>query len=250
MSAADKRLPNVDAVVFDAVGTLIFPQPSVADAYSAAIYRHCGVRVDTATVKNAVQRALGTRSLGEALRTNEEAEQQFWANLIRQLCPDSGGFQDCFDDLFAHFADPGNWQCFPDVAGVLAGLEAADLPMAIASNFDRRLNAVCDGLPPIQQISARVISSEVGWRKPSAQFFAAVADQLQVRADRILMVGDDLHNDVRGALAAGMQAAWICRGREQAPAAAGEPRAFVMKSLHELPALLANGVSAQAQTIE
>ncbi|MEZ6060902.1 MAG: HAD-IIIA family hydrolase [Planctomycetaceae bacterium] len=240
-SVEGSSFDSVSAVVFDAVGTLMFPQPSVADTYAAAIRRHCGIDVAAEQVKTAVRTALESRSLGDALRTDEATERQFWADLIHTLCPQSDGFQNCFDDLFAHFEDARNWCCFPDVEPAVREIFAAGVPVAIASNFDRRLNSVCQGLPVLRDVPVRVISSEVGWRKPSPEFFQAVADRLQISADRILVVGDDLHNDVRGALAAGMQAAWICRGGTDRSVPEVADRAAVLGSLAELPSLLFGG---------
>ena len=47
-------------------------------------------------------------------------------------------------------------------------------------------------------------SSEVGWRKPAPQIFAAALDALGVEASRCAMVGDRRREDIAGARAAGM----------------------------------------------
>lgn len=202
---------SVKAVVFDAVGTIIYPLPSVADAYREAIAKHCNVTVDTNIVSAAVREALASRSVAAELTTSEEQERGFWADLIRTLCPDGRGFDECFEELFAHFAAAKNWRCFPDTAETIAELQRRDIVVAIASNFDDRLNAVCDGLPEICNVSHRVVSSLVGYRKPAAEFFHAVSRKLSLPPEQILMVGDDPTNDVAGALAAGMQAVLIDR---------------------------------------
>lgn len=224
-------LHNVDAVVFDAVGTVMFPTPSVADAYRRAVTLHCGVQLSAETVTRVVREGLQQRSREIDLRTNEAAEHEFWAGLIRQLCPGGDGFAACFDDLFSHFAQPANWQCFPEVATVLPTLQRAGLTTAIASNFDRRLHTVCDGLPGLANVEARIISSEIGWRKPAREFFSVVTAQLGLPPERILFVGDDPSNDVNGALAAGMQAAWICRDETTSPVPPGAVR---LRSLEDL----------------
>ena len=202
----------VRAVAFDAVGTLIYPQPSVAEAYRVAIERHCGMEIDAEVVRQSISRALASRSSSENLQTDEAAESEFWADLVKQLCPDESGFQACFEDLFTHFSLGENWRCFPEVQTVLEQLAQLNVPLAIASNFDSRLNQVCDELPELAILSHRIISSLVGWRKPAAQFFKALSDELDVCPEEILFVGDDPTNDVQGALNAGMQAALIARG--------------------------------------
>jgi len=45
----------------------------------------------------------------------------------------------------------------------------------------------------------------VGWRKPAAEFFAAVSAALTLPPGEILFVGDDRANDYEGARSFGMQ---------------------------------------------
>lgn len=202
---------GIRAVAFDAVGTVMYPEPSVSEAYRRALEAHCGVRVDAEQVRQTVAEALRAKSTGDNLRTDEDSERRFWADLIREFCADSSGFQACFDTLYRHFADPANWRCFSDVAEIIQRLESQRVSIAIASNFDLRLNSVCDGIPELARLSNRVISSVVGWRKPAPPFFEAVSHQLNVLPEQVLFVGDDLINDVNGARRAGMQTAWIHR---------------------------------------
>ena len=230
-------LQGVSAVVFDAVGTLMYPQPSVADAYRSAILHHCGVSVDPDRVSGVIRESLIARSAGDDLSTSEEAEHEFWAQLIRDLCPNSDGFQACFDDLFAHFARPESWGCFSDVAELFDKLKCAGLKVAIASNFDLRLNSVCDGLRELADVDCRLISSVVGWRKPAVEFFQAATQELGVSAEQTLMVGDDLINDVQGATAAGMRAAWIRRGPASSDDVEVPENVLQLTTLQRLPEL-------------
>lgn len=204
---------QIQAVVFDAVGTLIYPEPSVADAYRAALAEHCGIEIDSAAIKAAFKTAMKSRTHGDSLATSEEDEKSFWADLIRRFCGDNAGFQNCFDSLFRHFAMAKHWRCFPGTQETITELRDNGFQVAIASNFDRRLDEVCDGLPEVSHVTERIISSVVGWRKPATEFFQAVARQLKLSPNQILMVGDDLTNDVSGALRAGMQAVHLSHGQ-------------------------------------
>src|SRR5262249_22221547 len=76
----------------------------------------------------------------------------------------------------------------------------------LASNYDKRLRSVVEGLPELKSVEHLVISSEVGWRKPSAQFFAAICDAVQLPPGKILHVGDDPANDYQGAVSCGLRA--------------------------------------------
>jgi len=90
---------------------------------------------------------------------------------------------------------------------VLAGLTNRGIAVGVASNFDARLVALLDGIPVLAPLRGRcVVSSLVGWRKPAAEFFAALAAACGCEPGRILYVGDDLRNDIDGATAAGLRA--------------------------------------------
>lgn len=202
---------ETQVIVFDAVGTLIYPSPSVADIYVSVISHYAEAPVDSGIVRNRIRQSLAERSDAVNQQTNEEEEKAFWLKLIEDLCPDKSVVSECFRDLFTHFALPASWRCFPDAEGVLSGLAARGYTTVIGSNFDSRLNQVCDALEPLKPAHHRVISSEIGWRKPSPEFFRAISRLTGVTESQILMIGDDLTNDVEGAQRAGCHAIWIRR---------------------------------------
>jgi putative hydrolase of the HAD superfamily len=150
------------------------------------------------------------------LRTDERHETKRWRRIVGRVFDDVGDPEACFAELYEHFARPDSWRCFPEVGTTLAALRLAGFRLAIASNFDRRLESVCDGLPELAPIECRVISSIVGHRKPSAHFYRALVQRTGVDAGSVLMVGDDYENDVVGATRAGLQAIELRRnpGRE------------------------------------
>ncbi len=210
---------KIRAVAFDAVGTLIYAQPSVATAYCQLLDALSGRRVDPNEVRQVLSRRLSERSATDDLTTNEPSERKFWFDVIAELVPEQHLQQSCFESLYEHFASPLHWRCYDDVADCLEALRNQNLQVVLASNFDERLHRVCKGLAELQMISDCIISSEVGWRKPASQFFEAVCRRINCRPDEVLFVGDDLLNDIHGAHSAGMLAAWIDRR--------GEPRGTI-----------------------
>jgi len=76
--------------------------------------------------------------------------------------------------------------------------------------------------------------------KPSRELFHTLAGELELPPERVAMVGDDLHADIEGARAAGLQAVALRTGKyrpeneERARAAA----TIVLDSLGDLPAWL------------
>jgi len=213
-------------VVCDAVGTLIYATPDVATVYHQIGRRHGSLlsRSEVSTRFGAAFREAevrdhagqlsfdGTRPGKDvSLQTGEVVEERRWRRIVASVLADVDSPEACFDELFVHFGKPSAWACFEDIHPGLTALQQRGVRLAIASNFDSRLHAVCEGLAPLRGIEHCVVSSEVGFRKPSRSFYDAVLSRIDSPACEVLMVGDDLQNDVRGAQAAGIRAAFISR---------------------------------------
>jgi putative hydrolase of the HAD superfamily len=201
-------LARVRTVVFDAVGTLIYPDPP-----AAVVYAEVGARFDCRLSVEEIGRRFrdAFRREEEAdcqhqLRTSEERERQRWRDIVGRVLDSASRPDACFEELFEHFSKPGSWRCAPETGEVLAALASRGVTAAMASNYDRRLRPVIAGIPYLQMLHPLIISSEVGWRKPAPAFFAQLIQMIQQPPDRILYVGDDVKNDVEGARAAGLRA--------------------------------------------
>ncbi|MBL8849535.1 MAG: HAD-IA family hydrolase [Planctomycetaceae bacterium] len=210
-------------IAFDAVGTLIFADPPVHLAYYRIGRRH-GSHAKPDEVLHRLRKALadptiGTRrdldtELTEASASaaeGEERERRFWRAVIASVLPDLADLDACFEELFAHFAQPTAWQCFADVEDTVAEARRRGCRLAIASNFDARLHAICDGLDILQSFDRRVISSEVGSRKPEPAFYDALLSACRCAPGELLFVGDDLENDVTAPQRAGIRSVHIDR---------------------------------------
>ncbi len=206
-------------IALDAVGTLIFAEPSVSIAYTEIGQRH-GSRQTVEQVKSrfaeAIHRAddLSVARFGEPGRTDEDYERAFWQQVVCDVLPDLREPEACFAELFDYFARPESWRCFDDVTRTVLTLERRGYRVLIASNFDARLHRVCDGLPGLRDVRCRVISSLVGFRKTHPGFYAAVAQAAECDPSDVLMVGDDFVNDVESARAAGIAAVHLRRDFE------------------------------------
>ncbi len=211
---AENGLFGIEGVVFDAVGTLIEPRPSVAEVYAQAAGRQ-GVMLDVSTLKARFRRHFGADEVDELrgpLATSEDVERRRWRRIVSGCLPEVDDPGRAFAELWTHFGDPGSWSVFPDVAPALARLEAAGLRLCVGSNFDGRLRAVANDFSALRGLVATlVISSEVAYRKPHPQFYEAACNRLDLPASRVIFVGDDPENDVRGPIRSGLRAALIER---------------------------------------
>jgi putative hydrolase of the HAD superfamily len=205
----------IRGIVFDAVGTLIKPVPSVAEAYTAAARRQ-GVELDPEEVKARFQvhfQSDKVHAARGALSTDDATERRRWRMIVTGVLPEVAEPDRAFDELWDHFGRPDSWRCFPDVTVVLDCLAEQAISVCVGSNFDGRLRGVVNGLPELRdRTETLVISSEVGFRKPHPSFFHAACVQLGLPPAKVLCVGDDPENDVRGAIRAGLSGLLLDRG--------------------------------------
>jgi len=199
-------LPPV--LFFDAVGTLLHPEPSAPAVY-AAVGRRFGSRLDEAAITGRFRAAFRRQEemdYANDLRTDEEREVARWRAIVPEVLDDVTDAEACFAELYAHFARADAWRCVLETAEVLETLAARGHVLGIASNFDHRLRGLVEHLPALCAVRHLVISSEIGWRKPASGFFAEMCRQAGSPPEQILYVGDDVVNDYDGARAAGLLA--------------------------------------------
>ena len=201
--------PGTRAVFFDAVGTLLYPDPSAPVIYAETALRH-GLVLSPAEVRArfiAAYRAEEAADAATGWETSEARERDRWRRIVADTLAGVSNPDACFRYLFDHFAQPAAWRVAPDAAEVFTALHRRGLVLGLGSNYDERLWPVLAGFPELDPLRDRVlISSAVGVRKPGAGFFREVARAAGCGALEVLFVGDDIGNDYEGATAAGLPA--------------------------------------------
>lgn len=200
------------ALLLDAMGTLIGLRQSVGRTYAEAAAEH-GLPVSAAAIDAAFGRLyrqappLAFPGLsGAALLA---AEQLWWGDRITAALQAAGAGpapEALKRQLFERFRDPGLWEVYDDVLPSLERWRRRGLRLAVVSNFDSRLHQLLDDLGLGAQLEAVVISSEVGAAKPSPRPFQIALERLGLRADQAWHLGDS-PEDGQGATAAGL--AWV-----------------------------------------
>ena len=205
---------GIEGIVFDAVGTLIEPVPSVADTYGLIAKRQ-GISLDSKKLQARFRRHFRNDEIDETqgpLATSESIERARWRRIVSNVLPEVPDRDRAFEELWTHFGRSEAWRCFPDVGPAIRILLVEGFKVRIASNFDRRLRAVAAGLPELRAIlDGMVISSEVGYRKPHPDFYRAACRSLDLPAECVLSIGDDLENDVFGPIRAGWKGILVDR---------------------------------------
>lgn len=235
------------AILFDAVGTLIFPDPPVAEAYHR-VGGELGSSRTLAEIKELFREAYRRSESLFALPgnggglarqpTSEERERKRWRQVIGEVFDDlpAEAADQALNRLWRHFTQPAHWRLYDDVAPAWQKLSQRGVVLGIASNFDSRLEAISRGLPPLDQCRQLFISSRIGYPKPAPQFFRTVEEQLALRGEEILLVGDDWTNDVLGGRSCGWQVQHIVRDGPLAEGAIGSLEELLrLKSLGDPP---------------
>lgn len=96
---------------------------------------------------------------------------------------------------------------------VLERVAAAGLPCVLISNLDfaPAAHSIVDRFGFAPYFAHRVISEEVGLRKPHPKLFESALEAVGVEAAAALHVGDDAEADAWGATQAGLRSVWIDR---------------------------------------
>ena len=199
---------DVQAVVFDAVGTILFPDPPVSRIYREIAQQFGSSPPDADHFRRHFRRCFieeEERDRAHDWQTSEQWEIDRWRRIVIGCLSDVTDAEAAFQALFAHFALPEAWTLPDDFGPVCDGLAARGLRLGLGSNYDSRLHSVIAGHPHLQRLDPVIISSQVGYRKPSGRFFASLVHALGMPPRSILFVGDDVQNDFEGARAAGLQ---------------------------------------------
>src|SRR5690242_9231358 len=114
-------LDGIRWVLFDAVGTLMFPDPPVAKTYRA-VARRFGSRRTPEEIGERFARALAAeRASGGP--TSEANERQRWRRIVAAVIDDvSQHHESLFRELWRHFASRHSWRVYPDVRRTLGML--------------------------------------------------------------------------------------------------------------------------------
>ena len=198
---------GVDVVVFDVVGTLVEPSPSVAVAYQQAALRH-GLTVDVSTIQQRVKAAWRRQEAIDAVAvpafaTSRGREAERWQAIVDDVFEGAAPAAAIFADLWEHFGRVEAWQPLAHGRDLVRLAIDAGVTVALASNFDERLLAIAERLEPLSWVPHVFASSEIGWRKPAPEFFRWIERRLGCGPAAVLLVGDDPELDVAAARRAG-----------------------------------------------
>jgi 2-haloacid dehalogenase/putative hydrolase of the HAD superfamily len=125
-----------------------------------------------------------------------------------------------------------------DTLSMLSALAEADLPAYLVTNADQAdIEMAVERLGLDSLLAGFVTSEKARAYKPLPTIFELALEQTGWDRARVVHVGDSLHSDVGGAMAAGISAVWLCRPDRISDIGRHQPQNTV-KSLTELVPLL------------
>jgi len=190
-------MPAYSAVVFDFFGTLT--RSVRRGPQHAAIARALGCDPDT--VSGVLDRTFRTRARG-VFGTAEATLR--WVTELSGGRPRLAQLQAAMPArIDAMRADT---RLREDAVSALTALKRRGLATALVSDCTHELPAFLPGLPVAELLDARVFSVELGVCKPDPRIYLAACEQLGVRPEQCLYVGDGGSHELTGAEAVGMTA--------------------------------------------
>lgn len=122
----------------------------------------------------------------------------------------------------------------PETARLLDTLDTVGIRWGIVTNGSASQVRKVEKLGLVDRATCIVVSEVVGLRKPEPAIFQAAAASLGAAPSDVLFVGDHPEADVGGAAQAGMQTAWVRRGRKWPVHLAPLSPSFTVDALSEL----------------
>jgi len=211
---------TIEAIFFDAAGTLIKPARRVGETY-AVLARKYGIEVSAAEIAERFRLCFHSAPPlafpGASTARIEDLERAWWKDLVRRIFEPWDGFQrfdDYFVELFAYFAQPDAWNLYPEVTETLSALEKRGMVLSVISNFDSRLIGILEGLGAAHWFEHIFVSSRVGYAKPDRQIFHTALERHSLKAGDALHIGDSEEKDLHGANKAGLKGVLVERNGE------------------------------------
>lgn len=210
---------SYDVVLFDFDHTLLDSDTSLAGAFDRSM------------------RSAGLHDADEIARCYPDFDrinQALWRQVeAQQISPNDVRVRR-FEELIGALGLDGDAVAMADafVEGLIVCGELYDGARELLDHLAGRcrLGMVTNGIGRVQRgrlerlalgssFEAVVISGEVGTSKPGSEIFDITCEAMGV-ADRssVLMVGDSLPSDIRGAMNASIDSAWFNPNRQEAPA--------------------------------
>ena len=195
------------AVLFDVDFTIAKPGPELGPEGYRRLGERFGLELDPARYAAAREKAIEGIKRHPELEHDEEIWIAFTERIIRNMGGDSDSAYDCAVAMTKAWEHAAHFELFEDAPLVLEELRSQGLKLGLVSNTGRDLEEFV--AHHRLQVDAALGSGAFGRTKPHPTIFRAVLERLGVEPAAAAMVGDSPEDDIEGARAAGMGAAFL-----------------------------------------
>ncbi|MDX2109709.1 MAG: HAD-IA family hydrolase [Verrucomicrobiota bacterium] len=190
-------LSAIEAITFDAGGTLVYAHPPVGEVYAAAAKKR-GYEADPVAVHQRFLLAFKAGVENPRPRIDIDAEHRFWRDLVEKSL-NLNLPQEVMDAIFAElwdgFASAAQWKLFDDAWLTVTTLRERGYRVFLLSNADSRFRRTFSELGFDPYFEQLFISAEIGHEKPAPQIFEHVQSAIGIEPGHILHIGDSAFHD-------------------------------------------------------
>lgn len=197
------------ALLWDFDGTLSYPNKSFSSALHAAIVEN-GFRIDLCKTAEFLETAYSWKTPREIYPSRTGSF--WWDTLYGKLslfCRENSIPAPAIPEICRRFRETlisaDNYLLYDDTVETLRCCTELGFQNYIATNNYPEIVAHFDTLGLSPYLSGHIVSSHIGYEKPTAAFYA-YAKQLCSPARAVFMIGDNPMADIAGAQAAGLTA--------------------------------------------
>lgn len=214
---------HIKAIGFDLFNTLVMAKP---DTLTRAFprMRQSLERSGFYTEEDAFKKAYYDAAVMFIKKTREDGKEthnRFWIsaaleNFGYHVSPDDPRIATAVEAYFSTFYD--SCYCVPGTRAMLESLKDR-YQLGLLSNFTHWPAAleIINRLELAPFFEVRLISGQLGYRKPHSKVFHELMAGFDAPMDEIMYVGDDVDADVNGALAVGIQPVWFTYVKDKKP---------------------------------
>ena len=205
----------LQAVLVDVDFTLALPGPELGpEGYRRLGDRH-GLTLDPARYEEARRTAHASLQRHPELEHDDEIWVAFTEHIVRGMGGDADAAYECAVELVAVWESHDKFTLYEDALPVLEALREQGLKLGLVSNTGRNLDEFV--AHHRLDVDAAIGSGKFGRTKPHPTIFRAVLERLAVEPADAAMVGDSPEDDVEGARAAGIEAAFLLDREDRYP---------------------------------
>lgn len=191
-------------ICFDAAGTLIEPAVPVDQIYAEFAWQF-GIKIERACIRERFGHYF-SRLFRLHTETDETLERLCWRQLVDAVLDAPPNADAIFEALHGYYHEPASWRVRPSILNRLRDESAAGNEVAIASNFDSRLERIITHHVPEVPPARVFYSTRIGVRKPDPRFFQYIEARTGRPPEECTLIGDESEADIVGAERAGWRA--------------------------------------------